>query len=294
LKLGLSLTVFTSDPATPMAAASRAAEAGFDAVFSSDHLFPPGAPGRPSLEPYTLLAAISAAHPGLGVGVLVTRAGYRPVGMLAKQAAALDGATGGRAVIGLGIGDANGRAEHRALGLDYPPFADRVALAEQTALAIRALFAGERWPGGDRIPAIDGPLVPPGSPAVWIGGTKVGALRAAARAADGWNGWGLDVDTFVARAAELSRLAGEAGRDPAEVPPTWAGIMLVGRDGAELGALEAERAAKGLPMDIWRGTTDDLRAFHDRLTAVGTTWLVALAAGPADRAHLLAATLRDR
>src|SRR5438034_419309 len=116
--------------ATPSRAAScprragRAAAAGFDGVFASDHLFPPGAPDRPSLEPYTLLAAIATANPGLGVGVLVTRAGYRPIGMLAKQAVALDDATGGRAVIGLGIGDATGRAEHRAIGLDYPPFRD--------------------------------------------------------------------------------------------------------------------------------------------------------------------------
>ena len=100
MKLGLVLTVFTADPAKPLASAGRAAAAGYDAVFASDHLFPPGAPDRPSLEPYTLLAAVAAAEPGLGVGVLVTRAGFRPVGMLAKHAAALDTVTGGRAVLG--------------------------------------------------------------------------------------------------------------------------------------------------------------------------------------------------
>jgi alkanesulfonate monooxygenase SsuD/methylene tetrahydromethanopterin reductase-like flavin-dependent oxidoreductase (luciferase family) len=293
VKLGLSLTVFTADPAKPMAAAAAAADARFDAVFASDHLFPPGAPDRPSLEPYSLLAAIATMHPGLGVGVLVTRAGYRPVGVLAKQAAALDDATGGRAVIGLGIGDENGRAEHRAAGLDYPPFRERAALAEETALALRALFAGDRWPGGERIPPIAGPLLPPGSPRVWIGGTGATALRAAARAADAWNGWGLDAETYVARAHELAGLARDAGRDPAEVSPTWAGIVLVGRDVAELRSLETERAAKGLPMAIWRGTVDDLRAFRDRIAALGTTWLVALAAGPPGRAELIAATLRD-
>src|SRR5439155_1422884 len=138
----------------PLASAGRAAAAGFDAVFASDHLFPPGAPERPSLEPYTLLAAIGAVNPGLGVGVLVTRAGFRPVGMLAKQAAALDHVTGGHAVLGLGVGDANGRAEHAALGLDYPPFPERLALLEETVLALRALFAGSPWPGRQRIPAL--------------------------------------------------------------------------------------------------------------------------------------------
>ncbi|TMK92908.1 MAG: LLM class flavin-dependent oxidoreductase [Actinobacteria bacterium] len=256
MKLGLVLSVFTADPAKPMASAGRAAAAGYDAVFASDHLFPPGAPDRPSLEPYTLLAAIGAANPGLGVGVLVTRAGFRPVGMLAKQAAALDQVTGGRAVVGLGVGDANGRAEHAALGLGYPPFPERLALLEETVLALRALFAGRPWQGGRWVPALAG------------------------------------ADTFVARAGELAGLATGAGRDPAEVPPTWAGIMLVGRDPNELAALEAERAGKGLAMDIWRGTADDLRRFGDRVEGVGATWLIAVAAGPADRSELLAATLR--
>ena len=292
MKLGLVLTVFTADPAKPMASASRAAAAGYDAVFASDHLFPPGAPDRPSLEPYTLLAAIGAANPGLGVGVLVTRAGFRPVGMLAKQAAALDQVTRGRAVLGLGVGDANGRAEHAALGLDYPPFPERLALLEETVLAVRALFAGKPWQGGQRIPALAGPLLPSGSPPVWVGGTKDAAIGVAARAADGWNAWGLDADTFAARAGELAGLATDAGRDPAEVPPTWAGIMLVGRDANELATLEAERAGKGLGMDIWRGTADDLRRFRDRVEGVGATWLIAVAAGPADRSELVATTLR--
>jgi len=293
VRLGLSLTVFTDEPSRPMEAAGRAAAAGYDAVFAADHLFPPGRPDRPSLEPYALLSAIAATHRGLGVGVLVTRAGYRPVGMLAKQAAALDEVSGGPAVIGIGIGDANGRLEHRAAGLEYPPFRERAETAEETALALRALFAGTPWPGGRWIPPVAGPLLPPGSPSVWIGGTKPTAILAAARSADGWNAWGLDAETFEAGADELARAARAAGRDPAEVPPTWAGIVLVGRDAAELDSLGAERAAKGLPMNIWRGTIDDLRGFRDRLESVGTTWLVALAAGPPDRVELIARTLRD-
>src|SRR5207342_2834752 len=172
MKLGLSLTVFTADPAKPLAAARRAADNGYDAVFASDHLFPPGAPERPSLETYTLLSAIAAANPGLGVGVLVTRAGFRPPGILAKQAAALDHMSGGPAVLGLGLGDASGRAEHSALGLPYPPASVRGEVLEETAGALRALFAGRSWPGGNHVPPMEGPLLPPGSPAVWIGGAS--------------------------------------------------------------------------------------------------------------------------
>src|SRR5207237_630040 len=133
MKLGLVLSVFTPDPAKPMASAGRAAAAGYDAVFASDHLFPPGAPDRPSLEPYTLLA--------------------------------------------------------------------------EAGLAGRGLRAGRPGRGGRWVAARAGPLLPPGPPPVWVGGTKDSALGVAARAADGWNAWGLGADTFVARAGELARLA---------------------------------------------------------------------------------------
>ncbi|HTG48252.1 MAG TPA: LLM class flavin-dependent oxidoreductase [Actinomycetota bacterium] len=294
MKLGLSLTVFTADPARPMAAADRAAANGYDAVFASDHLFPPGSPERPSLETYTLLSAIAAAHPGLGVGVLVTRAGFRPPGILAKQAAALDQLSGGRSILGLGLGDASGRAEHRALGLPYPPVAERGEALEETAAALRALFRGDTWPGGAHVPPLTGPLLPPGAPQVWVGGVSDRVLGIAARAADAWNAWGLEIEPFVARAEALAGLARAAGRDPAEVPPTWAGIALVAEDAAALDRLASERGEKGLTMDIWRGTVDDLRRLRDAVAAAGAggTWLVVVAAGPADRAELIAATLR--
>jgi alkanesulfonate monooxygenase SsuD/methylene tetrahydromethanopterin reductase-like flavin-dependent oxidoreductase (luciferase family) len=141
--------------------------------------------------------------------------------------------------------------------------------------------------------AVEGPLRPPASAAVWIGGTSERVARAAARAADAWNGWGMDIETFAARASQLGVWAREAGRDPAEVPPTWAGIVLVGEDEAELSALEERRVAAGGSLDIWRGTVDDLRRLRDRVAQMGSTWMVPLAAGPPDRLDLIAQTLRS-
>jgi alkanesulfonate monooxygenase SsuD/methylene tetrahydromethanopterin reductase-like flavin-dependent oxidoreductase (luciferase family) len=125
-----------------------------------------------------------------------------------------------------------------------------------------------------------------------VGGASDRVLGVAARAADGWNGWGLTADAFAARAADLAERAREAGRDPGELTTSWGGIALVGRDRAELRTLEADRAAKGTTMDIWRGTVDDLRTFRDALAAAGAGWLITTAAGPADRAALIAETVR--
>ena len=105
MKLGLFLSAFTSEPRKPLDVARRAAAAGYEAVFVYDHLFPPGSPGRPSVEPFTLLAAAAAGNPGIGAGVLVSRAGWRPPGLLAKETASLSLLTGREAILGLGLGD---------------------------------------------------------------------------------------------------------------------------------------------------------------------------------------------
>ena len=148
---------FTSDPTGPLAVAGRAAAAGYDAVFVYDHLFPPGGPDRPSIEPFALLSAAAAANPGLGVGVLVTRPGFRPFGIMAKEAAALATISGRTAVLGLGLGDRFGKAEHAVLGLPYPPLDERAVVLEETSLALRWLFRGDPWPGGDALGPVAGP-----------------------------------------------------------------------------------------------------------------------------------------
>jgi alkanesulfonate monooxygenase SsuD/methylene tetrahydromethanopterin reductase-like flavin-dependent oxidoreductase (luciferase family) len=151
------------------------------------------------------------------------------------------------------------------LGLPYPPPDERTVRLEETSLALRALFRGEPWPGGEAIPPIAGPLLPAAAADVWIGGTSERVARAAARVGNAWNGWGMRLAAFEARAADLATWAREAGRDPAEVPPTWAGIVLLGEDAESLASLERDREAGGGSLDIWRGTIDDLRRLRDRV-----------------------------
>jgi alkanesulfonate monooxygenase SsuD/methylene tetrahydromethanopterin reductase-like flavin-dependent oxidoreductase (luciferase family) len=287
VKLGLSLPMFTADVERPLAAAARAAAAGYDGVFTPDHLFPPGAPGRPALEPFTVLAAVAAIHPDLHVGTLVTRASLRPAGLLAKQAAALDQMSGGRAILGLGAGDSVSKPEHEAFGIPFASTADRVAILEETVETLRALFAGEPWSGGAHVPAIAGPLLPPGEPELWVGGRSAQVIGVAARSADAWNGWAMDVESFEASVGELRRLAG--GRP---VAPTWGGIALVGTDESDLERLREERRTRGLSMDVWQGSASDFRSFAGRLEEAGCSWIVILPVGGDDRIDVVAGALR--
>ncbi|MDH5225315.1 MAG: LLM class flavin-dependent oxidoreductase [Actinomycetota bacterium] len=290
MRLGVSLPVFTDDAATSLTVATRARALGVDGVFAPDHLFPPAfyppsGSDRPALEAFSLLSAVAALEPGLHVGTLVTRITLRAPGMLAKQAAALDAMTDGRAILGIGTGDKASADEHRRFGFPFPPAADRVAALEETVEALHALFGGRTWPGGAHVPPLEGPLLPPGEPPIWVGGLSEAVLGVAARVADAWNGWGLDAEGFAGRASTLRALA-----DGRTVAPTWAGIALVGEDRADLERLLEARAARGLSLDgVWSGTADEWRAFVDRLRDAGATWCVVLPAGPADRLDVIAA-----
>ncbi len=210
--------------------------------------------------------------------------------MLAKQAAALDAMSGGRAILALGTGDRASLPEHERYGIPFPSVSDRIALLEETVLALKALFAGSAYEGGDHVPAMEGPLLPPGSPAVWVGGLSEAVIAVAARVADAWNGWGLDGAGFAAKAERLRELA--AGR---EVTPTWGGIALVGSDADDLDRLRRAREEKGMSLEgVWTGTADELRWFADELQAAGATWFIVLPAGPADRLDVIAEAFRAR
>jgi alkanesulfonate monooxygenase SsuD/methylene tetrahydromethanopterin reductase-like flavin-dependent oxidoreductase (luciferase family) len=289
LKLGLSLPVFSDDAQGVVAFARRAAELGFDGVFSADHLSPPTGPSRPSLEPFTMLGAVAASVPGLYVGTLVARVTLRPPGMLAKQAAALDDLSGGRMILGLGTGDSISASEHRMFGVPLLQVRERRELLGETVEALRALFGGRQWKGGSHVPAMSGPLLPPGEPALWIGGTSESTTRLAGRLADGWNGWALDARGFRQRASWLAEAAG--GR---EVMPTWGGITLVAEDASELRGLIRRRVDRGLSVgEVWTGTSDQLIEFRDDLAEARCGWMIFLVAGPADRMELIIQTLRN-
>jgi alkanesulfonate monooxygenase SsuD/methylene tetrahydromethanopterin reductase-like flavin-dependent oxidoreductase (luciferase family) len=295
MKIGVSLPVFTNDVARPLEVAARARELELDGVFSPDHLFPPifyppSGPERPALEAFSVLSAVAAREPGLAVGTLVARVTLRAPGMLAKQGAALDAMSGGRAILALGTGDRASLPEHERYGIPFPGVADRIALLEETVSALKALFTGDPYEGGAHVPAMQGPLLPPGSPAVWVGGLSDPVVAVAARVADAWNGWGLDAASFSQKAARLREVA--EGRS---VAPTWGGIALVGRDDADLDRLRSAREDKGLSLDgVWVGTADQLRRFADELEAAGASWFIVLPAGPADRLGIIAEALRSR
>jgi alkanesulfonate monooxygenase SsuD/methylene tetrahydromethanopterin reductase-like flavin-dependent oxidoreductase (luciferase family) len=293
LRIGLVLPMSTSEAGSLLALARHAEELGFDGLFAFDHFFPPRAPSdRPSLEAYATLAAVAAVTSRVRIGTLVTRASLRPAGLLAKQATTLHDISGGRFVLGIGTGDEASKAEHDVFGLPYLGKEARREHLIETVCAVRALFAGEAWPGGEHVPAMGGSLLPParpGGPPIWIGGESEAVARIAAREAEGWNGWALDEETFAAR---VRLLRAEADGRPVE--PTWAGPVVVGQDAEDADRIVAARRERGSMPEAFAGDLGATAAWLERLAEAGASWAILLAVGGADRIDMIGEGLLPR
>lgn len=291
IKIGLILPLFSGDAAKVVAAARAAEDLGFDGVFAFDHFFPPGAsPDRPALEAFTTLGAVAASTERVQLGTLVTRVILRPPGMLAKMASTIDVISGGRMILAVGTGDPIDRPEHDTFGFANLSVKERRAHLAETIAGLKALFRGELYPGGEHLPALKGPLLPPpvrsGGPPIWVGAQSDEVVRMAGGVADGWNGWGLAPPRFREKAEVLAEAASEAGR---EVEATWAGIVLLGEDDAEAERLVDDRRSRGMDDGVaFAGAADRFAEYVRELAKAGATWAIVVLAGPPGRRQLLA------
>jgi probable F420-dependent oxidoreductase len=172
-------------------AAIQAEELGYDDVWTSEHIIvPAGAMYPPSpifYDPVLSLtwAAAYTSRVGLGTSVLVLP--MRHPLPLAKELATLQNLSGGRLILGAGVGWME--AEFNALGV---PFKERGRRTDEGIAMMRAVWSDDpvsfeaKW-----IPAVIDHmrmLPKPEKPIpIWVGGTSEPALKRALRL-DGWHG----------------------------------------------------------------------------------------------------------
>lgn len=136
-----------ADPARLAELAVVAEEAGWSGFFLWDHML--ARPGMAVCDPWIAMAAIAPVTRELRVGAMVTPLARRRPWVMARQAAALDLLSGGRLVIGVGLGD-DGWQEFSAFGDAAEPRERRVLLDESLEVLQRLLagkdvdFDGER------------------------------------------------------------------------------------------------------------------------------------------------------
>ncbi|MFJ9041236.1 LLM class flavin-dependent oxidoreductase [Streptomyces sp. NPDC102406] len=171
MNVGIGLPI--GDPALLLAWAQRADAGPFRTLGLLDRLV------YDNPEPLVALAVLAGATSRIRVQTEVLLAPLRDTALLAKQAATLDRMTGGRLVLGLGIGGRDD--DHQATGTDKRTRGRR--LDEQMAVMRRL------WSGGPYAEDI-GPIGPaparPGGPEVLFGGFKPAAIERVARWGDGF------------------------------------------------------------------------------------------------------------
>ena len=115
---------------------------GFDGAWGFDHFVPMYGDGPGNcFEGMTTLAALASATTRIRLGLLVTGVTYRHPSVLAAEAVTVDHASHGR--LELAVGAAWYDAEHRQLGIDFPPTGRRFDRLEDALEILTRLFTGE-------------------------------------------------------------------------------------------------------------------------------------------------------
>jgi alkanesulfonate monooxygenase SsuD/methylene tetrahydromethanopterin reductase-like flavin-dependent oxidoreductase (luciferase family) len=187
-------------------------DAGFHSIFAGQHFLP--APYQ-MLQPVPLLARLAAEAGDLrvGAGILLLPL-LNPV-EVAEQAATLDVLTGGRFVLGVGLGYRD--EENAAFGLP----ADRVRVYREKLDVVTRLLEGEEVTASGHGYQLEGARLAPRPlqrprPPIWMAANSDAAVRRAARLADTW--YVNPHTTVVEVERQLALFRAERGSEPTELP----------------------------------------------------------------------------
>jgi alkanesulfonate monooxygenase SsuD/methylene tetrahydromethanopterin reductase-like flavin-dependent oxidoreductase (luciferase family) len=227
MRSGLWLPLF-DDLAEPRACADLAVaaeDAGWDGVFVWDNLRWP-APVQAAGDPWITLSAIATATSRVRIGPVVTPLARRRPVRVARETVALDRLSGGRLVLGVGLGSDRFASEFVSTGEETDE-RRRAAMLDEALDIVTGAWSGEPVQHRGEHYVVDGisflprPLQTSGVP-VWVAGTA-GAARPMRRAAryDGFVPINLESPDQLAEAvgkvAELREEAGVGADRPYDV-----------------------------------------------------------------------------
>jgi alkanesulfonate monooxygenase SsuD/methylene tetrahydromethanopterin reductase-like flavin-dependent oxidoreductase (luciferase family) len=203
---------------TDMRAAALAAEAaGFDGLWTWDHLRDPDGGDGPGVpEAWTVLTALAEVTRRVTLGPLVLNVANRHPGVLASMAATLQAVSGGRLLLGLGAGGSRRTpyaVEQAAIGQTVERDAVRAQRVVDAIALIRTLWSGHR-----------GFLRPDPPPPIIVGGFGPRMAAIAGRHGDGFN-----TQAMHPQLGELLRIARDehaaSGREPTRfIATAFAGL----------------------------------------------------------------------
>jgi alkanesulfonate monooxygenase len=285
MRYGLRIPSFALGPKTATLEAMgrylrRAEDLGFDCAVSIDHLLlTPPAYACTWLEPLSLLSALAGVTRTMKLGTMVLVLPLRNPVYFAKEWATLDLLSGGRSILGIGVGWHE--SEFALMGVPYRERGPRMSEAIEV---VKALWAGDHVTYEGRFYRFEDLTIDPKPaqkphPPIWIGGgtqpsEKVYAqtvtnidpvLRRIAKYADTWVPHSSSTPEMVKGDwAKVQRFARESGRDPSRIGRVYSNFIWVLRKGERPeSAIPHFSVYSGMDIDYWRtyyllGTAEEL------------------------------------
>jgi probable F420-dependent oxidoreductase len=276
---------------------ARAAEAfGFSTFWTGEHVVLFGAypeskypyagaygtdvpvpdPRTPIVDPVLAMAWAASATTTLEVGSGIMILPQRNPVVLAKELSTLDEFSGGRVVLGAGIGWC--KEEYDAVGADWVHRGKRM---DEHIDALRVLWRQDMSRFSGETVSFDNAYLYPkpvrnNDIPILIGGESDVALKRVARAGDGWVAFNLPVDIAADRVRKLKELTKEHGRDPDSLRIVTAVFSTTSKDDLlryrEAGVTEFNLVTAGeLPLDPV-GLGDGMAEFGRRFVDTVADW----------------------
>ena len=256
---------------------------GFDSVWVTDYIVVPSASleafGPTFFEAMTVMSYVAGITKTVQVGAAILIVPYRHPLLLAKMLATADQLSGGRVVLGAGLGWLE--TESSLMGV---PHRRRAKIADEALAVIRACWESE-------VPEFHGevfdfadfhfaPRPHAGrSLPILIGGASTAAMRRAARLGDGWIGDGLTFEELEMSLAQLASELKAAGRQRDEMQIAMrTGLQVV----ADRGAITESPSEKGWKSDEFvsegrtpfRGVREEVVSDFRRAAELGVGHLI--------------------
>src|SRR5215467_6479922 len=193
---------------------TRAETLGYESLWLQERIIG----GFSMLEPVTLLSYVAAITTKLRLGTAVILLPLRNPLQLAKAYSTLDVMSGGRAVMGVGLGGGHLGSHEDVFGYTrqgrVTRFTEAVEIMKLLWTQQKASFHGQFW-NFENVSMEPKPIQKPRLPIIF-GGHHENALRRAVKYADGWMGAGSSSSgSFVRESGRIRQMLTEFGRDPA-------------------------------------------------------------------------------
>jgi alkanesulfonate monooxygenase SsuD/methylene tetrahydromethanopterin reductase-like flavin-dependent oxidoreductase (luciferase family) len=262
VKRGVAVPCFAEDPGELVELGIAAERAGFDGFFLWDHIvFANSGDGPPIADPWLVLAVVAANTTRIRLGTMITPVPRRRPWQLARETTTLDRLSGGRLILGVGIGS----PAHGDFGIFHEPVSERerAELLDEGLDILAGLWSGEWFSHQGKHFTLDPvrftprPVQRPRIP-VWVGGV-LPASRPVARAAR-WDG--MVPIRFAGR-----QLARPSAADIAGVRDQIAALRGPGEGGA----------AEGAELVVWAevaAAPGEVEAIAPEYEAAGATWWI--------------------